>query len=167
MCINDIISYEEVMDIISLKNQISVGSIDESCLDVILMEFFSKLLTYTSDNLQSRIELDLLRSSIDFSFSKGFSAVEISKLLSIVMHIHASCICTVNDNLAQTHIFFKELMRQCCINRIPVSTSLFSSEQSHSLVDYFTLTYFSHFHLYKFVFTSRSSLQLHVHYNPF
>ena len=159
---DDYITFKEVMDVISLKHQISVNNIEESCLDVILMNFSFKLLTNSSDFLQSRIELDMFRYCIDYSFCKGFSAVQISKLLSILMHVHAYCIYTIYDNLAQTQLIFIDFLHQCSLTHVPFSTSLFSAEQCLPLIDYFTLTYFYHFYLYKYVFTSKSSLQLHV-----
>ena len=167
MFINDIISYENVEEIISLKYEISVGNMDESRLDVTLINYFSKLLTNSSNFMQYRIEIDMFRHCIDYSFNKGFSALQLSNLLSILVRIHACCIHTVYDNLAQTQLLFKDLLHQCSLTHIPFSNSLFSTEQCLSVIDYFTLAYFSHFHLYKFVFSSESSLQLHVLYSLF
>ena len=115
-----------------------------------------------SNSMKSRIELDMYRYAIKYCVDQKYSLEQISALVSILKRVHTCCHSTPYDNYTEAMNLFQQLLTYHSINHIPFCTALFSAQQCSSLLDYFTLTYFAHFYLYKYVFTCKPSLTLRL-----
>ena len=156
----EIMSQDQIVEVILLNRQMDLELMTEADLSP------KTLSIYNADSLKGRIELDMYRYAIIYCIDQKYSLKQISALVSILRRVHTCCYSTPFDNYNETMELFQQLLTCHSINQIPFSTALFSAQQCSSLLDYFTLTYFAHFYLYKYVFTCKPSLTLRLLNNP-
>ena len=116
---------------------------------------------------KSMIEFDMYRYAINYCIDNKYSPEQMSALVSILKLVHTCCYNTPYDNYTEAMRLFQQLLKYHSVNQIPSSAALFSAQQCSSLLDYFTLTYFANFYLYKYVFTCKPSLTLRLLNIPF
>ena len=139
----------------------------EACVDTqrLQSELAGLLDESRSADKQSLIALDMFTYGVLFCKKRGFSPEQLSAFFTILRSVHAMCISTPFDNLQETFAYFRELLLRHSVNRPPFSTCLYSIAEVKDITDYVLSTYFKHFKLYKYAFTERVQLNLHVSYS--
>ncbi|XP_030066372.1 cilia- and flagella-associated protein 119 isoform X2 [Microcaecilia unicolor] len=128
----------------------------------VLAELFS--LTWAEIDQRSAILLELYYYTVLFCREQGFSDAQTSCLFSIIKETHEFCIETPLGNIEQCYNYFTELLLCHTVRRPPFSTDIFSLDQVPLITNYVLNTYFRHFKLYKYVFTSQVRLDISLSY---
>jgi hypothetical protein len=110
------------------------------------------------------IELDMYVYAIMFGMKQEFSSAQHSTLLGIMKRLHANCISTVFDNQSDAQQFFQQMMVQHSVRRPPFSICVFNPNEVKKINEYVLSTYFKHYKLYKYAFTSKVRLNLALSY---
>lgn len=121
-------------------------------------------LSYPEQNLREAITLDLFTHALIFCREQGFSLEQTSAVCALLQDLHKACIATPLGNVEECYRYFTSALFCHGVRRPPFSIDLFKEEQLLALADYVVNTYFRHFKLYKYVFTSQVRLDLSLSY---
>ncbi|XP_029462672.1 coiled-coil domain-containing protein 189 isoform X1 [Rhinatrema bivittatum] len=121
-------------------------------------------LTDAEIDQRAAVLLELYYYTVLFCREQGFSDAQTSCLFSIVKKTHEVCMETPLGNTESCYNYFTELLLCHTIRRPPFSTDIFSQDQMLLISDYVVNTYFRHFKLYKYVFTSQVRLDISLSY---
>ncbi|XP_029642246.1 coiled-coil domain-containing protein 189-like isoform X2 [Octopus sinensis] len=128
----------------------------------ILAEIFN--LCNSSEQHKEKILLNLYTYAVQFAREEQFTVEQLSAHFSIVKLVHEACVESPFGNMEKTFTYFKDLLICHSVCRPPYSTELFSIKDVRKIACYMTNTYFRHFKLYKYVFTSQVRLDLVLSY---
>nr|XP_033801403.1 coiled-coil domain-containing protein 189 [Geotrypetes seraphini] len=128
----------------------------------VLAELFS--LTWAEVDQRAAILLELYYYIMLFCREQEFNDAQTSCLFSIIKETHEVCIETPLGNIEQCYNYFTELLLCHTVRRPPFSTDIFTLDQVPLITDYVLNTYFRHFKLYKYVFTSQVRLDISLSY---
>ncbi|XP_061564089.1 coiled-coil domain-containing protein 189 [Cololabis saira] len=122
---------------------------------------------FTIDLLEPkrRVLLELYVQTMLFCRENKLNKEQTSALLSIIKSIHAANIDTPLNNIELCFAYCKELLLCHSIRRPPFSVNLFSYEEALCILNYIHNNYFSHYKLYKSVFTPQMKLDLSLTYS--
>nr|XP_012325428.1 coiled-coil domain-containing protein 189 isoform X2 [Aotus nancymaae] len=115
-------------------------------------------------SLRDAITLDLFCHMLIFCRQQGFSLEQTSAACAMLQDLHKACIATPLGNVEECYRYFNSVLFCHGVRRPPFSIDLFKEEQLLALEDYVVNTYFRHFKLYKYVFTSQMRLDLSLTY---
>lgn len=117
-----------------------------------------------SNNKRPAILLDLFYYAVLFARKNSFNHEQLSSLFTILKLIHLHCISTPYDNMEEGFQLLEDLLARHSVHRPPYSVCLFKLHQAKLVSEYILQTYFKHYKMYKFAFTKRVLLDLHVKY---
>ena len=151
------LSREEITQILKIGRDISLGLLDQTYLKSYIGRVFQII---SSKSKKDIILLDLYYYVIRYSLDQDYSPEQISVLMSIFQQIYYLTISTPFDNKPEVKAFLNQLLMVHSISHKPFSIALFSITQNIDIFKYFSLTYFAHFDMYKYIFTSKPVLEL-------
>lgn len=110
------------------------------------------------------IQLDLMTHTLDQAQAWQLSDAKTSALFSIVKHVHQQA---VQQRLVIDRSFtqFKDVLLRHSVQRPPFSLGIFNLEEARQITDWMLITYFTHFKLYQYAFTSRITMNVTA-YHP-
>lgn len=115
-------------------------------------------------NKRAQITQDLFYYMVLFARKNNFQPDQLSTLFTILKTLHLFCISSPYDNMESCFQLLQDLLLCHSIHRPPYSTLLYDLNQVKLITDYLLQTYFKHFKLYKYAFTKRVLLDIHVKY---
>ncbi|XP_032099133.1 coiled-coil domain-containing protein 189 isoform X3 [Sapajus apella] len=121
-------------------------------------------LGHPEQSLRDAITLDLFCHMLIFCRQQDFSLEQTSAACAMLQDLHKACIATPLGNVEECYRYFTSVLFCHGVRRPPFSIDLFKEEQLLALEDYVVNTYFRHFKLYKYVFTSQVRLDLSLTY---
>lgn len=115
-------------------------------------------------NLRHKILLDLYYYVLVFAKEHDFNEEKTSALFSILKKTQETTIETPYGNMEEVFNFFKDSLACHTVKRPPFCIKLFDISETKLITDYVIRTYFQHFKLYKYAFTSKVTMTLSINY---
>lgn len=114
------------------------------------------------EGLRAEILVDMHYHNYSFCMSKGFPPEKTSTFLSIMKILLEDAI---RERLTPEDAFsrFQDLLLKHSVERPPRSVGIFSFDDVTSLVEYVTNTFFRHYRLYMYAFSTKCDLRLQIH----
>lgn len=106
---------------------------------------------------QKAIAEQLLFNALQMAVDAGFTPDKTSAFGGILLETFDSSM-TEFLPLESSFALFKELLTKHCVQRPPWSVGVFSVEDAKRITQYCTDTFFKHYMLYKYAFTTRKTL---------
>jgi hypothetical protein len=101
--------------------------------------------------------LDLLYHSLRFARSHAMTAEKQSTLISIVLRLHTEAMLRKAPS-RDAFALLEDLLIGHSVHRPPYSAAVFAVDDTKLIIDYLLNTYFRHYKLYLYAFSSRSEL---------
>ena len=101
--------------------------------------------------------LDLLYHALRFARSHGMTAEKQSTLISIVHRLHSEAMKS-KAPAKDAFVILEDLLIGHSVHRPPYSAAVFAVDDAKAIIDYLLTTYFRHYKLYLYAFSSRSEL---------
>eukprot|EP00899_Mesostigma_viride_P023776 jgi/Mesvir1/4583/Mv08159-RA.1 len=111
-----------------------------------------------SNHEQAALE-DLYFNTIQFAWKLGFTPEKVSAFFSIMKRTHFDAV-GGRLTLRKSFAAFQDLLLAHAVQRPPYSVGIFSLHDVQVLTDYAINSYFRHYKLYQYAFTSRFTLSL-------
>ena len=116
-----------------------------------------------SDTQRADVLLDFHFYNYAFCKDQGFTAAKTSCFFSILKRVVQQDTNINTEAIAVSFERFKNLLLKHSVQRPPHSVAIFNTDDVGKITDYIANSYYRHFHLYKFIFTKRSVVQLQQH----
>lgn len=108
---------------------------------------------------QRNILLDLLYHVFRYSKSQNMTSEKISTLISVVFRTHADAM-ALKATMSDAYRIFETYIISHSVHRPPYSAAVFAVDDVKLINDYMLSSYFRHYKLYFFAFTSRSEARV-------
>jgi hypothetical protein len=156
ICTWEDISYEDGLTLLQ-------STVSREVINRVLYERLGAILSSQTDK-RKQIILDLFYYVVLFARKNNFDTSQLSTLMTIIKTIHLFCVSTPYDNIEDGFKLFEALLTHHCVHRPPYSSLVYSLHQAKLISEYVLQTYFKHYKMYKYSFTKRVLLDLHVEY---
>ncbi|WIA37628.1 hypothetical protein OEZ86_014529 [Tetradesmus obliquus] len=128
----------------------------------LLQQYLSEQLG--EDQLRNNIVLDLFSYTLQQGQAWGFDDEWLSCLFGIIKEVHTASVAQ-QLTIERSFAFFKDTLINHSIQRPPFSTGVFSQAEMRSILDWVLDTYYRHYKLYQYAFTSRVTMSVST-YHP-
>jgi hypothetical protein len=111
----------------------------------------------TLNDSQREAMLDLLYHALRFARSHSMTAEKQSTLVSIIHQLHTEAMRS-KAPAKDAFVILEDLLIGHSVHRPPYSAAVFAVDDTKLIIDYLLSTYFRHYKLYLYAFSSRSEL---------